>query len=58
VKGCKKNNMSYIDKIVEEIQGAKNNESIKKTLLDVYFATQYDSAIRKEFDQYAQLISK
>ncbi|MFA5746445.1 MAG: hypothetical protein WC932_06360 [archaeon] len=50
--------MSYIDKIVEEIQGAKNNESIKKTLLDVYFATQYDSAIRKEFDQYAQLISK
>jgi len=42
--------MDFINKMVEKIKDAKNDAEIKEVLSEVYFNTQYDSAIRAEFD--------
>lgn len=42
--------MSFIDKTIESIKNTKSDKEIEEILVDVYFSTQYDSSIRKEFD--------
>jgi hypothetical protein len=46
--------MDYMNNITEKIMEAKNKEEVLNLLCDVYFATQYDSTIRKEFDKWAE----
>ena len=44
--------MSYIEESLLEIKNAKNDEEIKRIMYDIYITTQWDSSIRKEFDEY------
>jgi len=44
--------MSYIEESLLEIKNAKNDEEIKSIMYDIYITTQWDSSIRKEFDDY------
>jgi len=50
MEGCGK--MNYIEETLLEIKNAKTDEEIKSVMYDIYITTQWDSAIRKEFDDY------
>lgn len=48
--------MSFMERKINEIRGAKNDDDIRKVLLEVYMATQVDSKIREEFDNYSSAL--
>jgi len=44
--------MNYIEESLLKIKNAKTDEEIKSIMYDIYITTQWDSGIRKEFDNY------
>lgn len=48
--------MNYIEETLLEIKNAKTDEELKSIMYDIYITTQWDSAIRKEFDDYFEVI--
>jgi len=43
---------NYIEENLLEIKNAKTDDEIKNIMYDIYITTQWDSSIRKEFDDY------
>lgn len=48
--------MNYIEETLLEIKNTKTDEELKSIMYDIYITTQWDSAIRKEFDDYFEVI--
>ncbi|OHD25280.1 MAG: hypothetical protein A2Y34_04010 [Spirochaetes bacterium GWC1_27_15] len=43
--------MNYINKVIDQIKNAKTDNEIKSAILYIYVDAQFDSSIRKEFDE-------